>query len=617
MEFLLGCNYWASNAGTEMWANWDETAVDRDLAVLSANGLKYLRVFPNWRDFQPVCVYYGYANQFREYRHKDGSFFDNPYYIDMKMMERFEKFCQIAAKYGMKLIVGLLTGWMSGRTFTPPCLEGKDLFSDPTALMLEQRFLKGFVSHFYQNEAIWAWDLGNECNCLGKAESRETAAAWTSMMANAIRANDPSGKPVVSGMHGIGINKTWSVFDQGDEMDVLTTHPYPHFVEYCFKDDMVSFRTLLHATCEGIYYSDLGGKPCLTEEIGTLGPMTCDDETGAAFLKTNLYSNWANGSLGLLWWCGCEQVELPTAPYSWCMMERELGLMDLERKPRKTLQTFGAFSKWLEGFGKELPAAKTDAVCVLTRSQPKWGVAYMAYGLAKQAHANLKFVYEEQRSLPESDLYLLPSIAGTEVLCKETFDLLLEKVSQGATLCISNDSGYLAAFEKISGVHVRNSMMANEEGTLELAGETIPFSRKKRYIVEARGAEVLARDHLGMPALTKHAYGKGWVYYINFPLESMLLERSGAFDGNCHKIYDLVFDEVKKSHPVTLENPCVGVTFHEGKGGCYAVLINYSGQEQETGLRIKEGYRLTAVYGAAGCSGQRLLPHEAVVLTLS
>lgn len=649
MNFMLGCNYWASNAGTEMWVQWDENTIEQDLKQLSAYGLKYLRVFPNWRDFQPVCAFYGAHNRMKEYRHRDGSFFDNPYYIDMEMMNRFERFCEIADQHDMKLIVGLLTGWMSGRTFTPPVLEGKNLYTDETALMLEQRFIKGFVSHFWQNKAIYAWDLGNECNCFSEASNREVATAWTGMIANAIRANDKCGRLVVSGMHSLKIDDAWNIFDHGEETDILTTHPYPYFVRYCDKDYMVSFRTLLHATCEGLYYSDLGGKPCLTEEIGTLGPMTCDDETGAGFLKTNLYSNWANGSLGLFWWCGCEQVKLTTAPYSWVMMERELGLMDLDRKPRRTLFTYKAFSDWLTGFGKELPKAATDAVCILTKDQEHWGAAYMTYALAKQAHVNLKFAYSEQRVLPDSDIYLMPSITGTQVCCKETFDQLLEKVYQGATLYVSNDAGYLAEFERFSGVHVVDSMRITEKCTMELVSDievstkdiatatedttvledrsketdaaVIAFTRQKRTLVEARGAEVLAYDNLGIPAFTKHSFGKGCVYYVNFPLETMLLEQNFAFNSNYHVIYDRIFEEAKKQHPVSVANKFIGMTCHYADECCYVVLINYSDREQNIGLTVNPVYKAEAVYGA-GENGdvsveklQMLPAHEAIVIT--
>lgn len=58
-KFLLGCNYWASNAGADMWRFWDSECVKKDLAVLKENNVEILRVFLNWRDFQPMERLYG------------------------------------------------------------------------------------------------------------------------------------------------------------------------------------------------------------------------------------------------------------------------------------------------------------------------------------------------------------------------------------------------------------------------------------------------------------------------------------------------------------------------------------------------------------------------------
>ena len=615
MEFMLGCNYWASNAGTEMWVNWDEAAIEKDLCVLGAHGMKYLRVFPNWRDFQPVCGYYGIDNRLYEYRHINGSLFEDPNYLDSRMMDLFERFCTLARSHGIKLIVGLLTGWMSGRLFTPPILEGKNLITDPIAQVLEQRFIKGIVSRFYGNEAICAWDLGNECSCMSDAGSRDAATAWTAMVVNAIKANDPTGKPVISGLAGLRLDDKglWNVFDHGEFVDVTTTHPYPMFTRHCDVDGITGFRTLLHATCQGAVYADLSGKPCLTEEIGTLGPTVCDDETAAAFLKTNLYSNWAAGSLGLLWWCGCEQIELETAPYSWNMIERELGLMDRNSEPKKTLLVNKAFDTWLKGFGKTLPKASVDAVCVLTDTASPWGTAYMSGALAKQAHVNLKFASGKQKTLPEGDIYLLPSISGGKVIPKEHFDWILHRVEQGATLYISNYNGSIADFERITGVRIKDSMVRHDALSMELRTDILPFWRSKRYVVEAVGAEVLAYDSLGIPAFTKHSYGKGIVFYLNFPLEDMLLDKPDAFDSNRYRVYETLFESALAKHPVTVQNPFVGKTLHWDGETCYAVLINYSDKPQQTGACVDSDYEISEVYGG---SIDMLPANEAVVLTV-
>lgn len=64
-EFMAGCNYWASNAGTEMWRNRGEETVDEDFRKLSQYDVKCLRVFPNWRNFQPIVPLMGGGASYR------------------------------------------------------------------------------------------------------------------------------------------------------------------------------------------------------------------------------------------------------------------------------------------------------------------------------------------------------------------------------------------------------------------------------------------------------------------------------------------------------------------------------------------------------------------------
>lgn len=120
---------------------------------------------------------------------------ENPWFLDEIMLERFGRFCSIAEKHGMKLIVGLITGWMSGRLFIPAALYGKNMCTDPTALKFELLMVRGMVSRFSDRSAIYAWNLGNECNCMSEVSSREEAMVWTAAVSNAIRAADP-GRPV-------------------------------------------------------------------------------------------------------------------------------------------------------------------------------------------------------------------------------------------------------------------------------------------------------------------------------------------------------------------------------------------------------------------------------------
>ena len=41
-QFMIGCNYWDSVHGTDMWRDYDHDIVEDDLRALSENGIKYI-----------------------------------------------------------------------------------------------------------------------------------------------------------------------------------------------------------------------------------------------------------------------------------------------------------------------------------------------------------------------------------------------------------------------------------------------------------------------------------------------------------------------------------------------------------------------------------------------
>ncbi len=615
MKFYTGCNYWASNAGVNMWNEFDEKVIRRDLDTLTANGVVIMRVFPLWSDFQPVAPMLGYAAGLLELQMADGSPITNEYYLNDEKMSLFDKFCDICEEYGVKLIVGILTGWMSGGLFIPPVLYNRNLYSDPLALTLEQKYIKGIVGAFKNKKAIVAWDLGNECNCMFHASDKYEAVAWTGNIANAIKAADPA-RPVVSGMHSLSVdpNATWNIQDQGEHCDVLTTHPYPIFVPHANKDKYASFRTSLHGSTETKLYSDISGKPCFVEEIGNLGPMCSDEDTAADFFRINAFANAANGVNALLWWCSADQKNIDKYPYTRQQCEVELGLTTADGEPRAMLKEMGRVKSVFDSLDFELPKAQSDAVCVLTLDQDQWGVAYMANCLAKQAGLELDFAFIN-RPLPISDTYLMPSIKGTQVIPRDKYLELKQRVFEGATLYISYDNGFLEGFEELAGVRVTDySMPESEVSNINFAGENIAFSRARRQEIKPCGAEVLAYDSTSNPAVTKHRYGKGTVYYVNFPLESMLLGKCNAFDEEYYKIYAEIFKEKIECHEARSKNKYIALTLHKDNDGIYCIALNHSDSEQPLELELGSGYNIDKVfYGSI----DSLSPFEAAVFKIS
>ncbi len=598
MSFMLGCNYWASNAGTEMWRNFDADVIENDLRVLSQNGVRQIRIFPNWRDFQPVITNVTQAGIVNEYLAAVPTA-DNAFYLDEVMLDRFEQVLSLCEQYHIQAIIGLITGWMSGGMFHPQVLYGKNLITDPLSRYLQQLFIKGFVKRFRGHAAVLAWDLGNECNCLGGVANRFEAANWTGMIANAIRAEDPD-RMIISGMHGLGIKGNWTIQDQAMFTDMLTTHPYPFWCDHTRTDEMRSVRTTMHATAQNKWYAEIGGKPCLAEEIGTMGPMVCSDEVAADFLRVNLFSLWANEATGVLWWCAHDQTALQTYPYTDQMAERELGMLDVDFRAKPVLVEMKRFADFLESSQLTLSAPLAEAVCVLTRGQDHWGIAYMTYILCRQAGINCRFAYGDEE-LPESNLYLLPSLNSLQVMSKKRYDALREKVANGATVYLSLGDTILSQFESFAGLRVIDSYVGTDNGTATFADFTIPYTRRAVFNMQPTTANVLATDENGDPFLTVNQYGKGRVYVANAPIENGLLDRHHAFDGDEYKLYQLLFGEFAK-HAVKVSDRDLAVTYHPTENGMTVVVVNHTEQDKPLTVQTTDGYQLERVYyGQADC----------------
>lgn len=599
MEFILGCNYWASNAGADMWRKFDIDTVRGDLEALSAHGVTHIRVFPNWRDFQPVAPLLSGRGVFERLSFEGDVPADNPYFLDENMLGRFGQMLDICGEYGIKVIVGLVTGWMSGRLYIPSALYGKNVLCDPMALYLEQLFIRGFVSRFRERKEILAWDLGNECNCMGNADRIE-AVNWTAIVSNAIRAEDPT-RPIVSGMHGISVDPTapWQIRDQAAWTDILTTHPYPYWCAYTRNDKTLSLRTTMHATAESKLYAECGGRPCLAEEIGTMGPMLSSDSAAADFLRVNLFSLYANGAAGVMWWCGHDQTELSAFPYSDNMVEVELGLLRNDMTPKPALLEIGKFREFLDKNAPSLPEARTDAVCLLTHGQRQWGIAYVTHILARQSGLNLRFAYADD-GIPEAEVYLLPSVSGIRVMDSLRFKELKAKVREGARLYISLDNGVLSELSELTGMEIQDSYEAPEAHRFTLKGNSYEIPSKRTFILKSVGAEVLACDEGGNPVLSRYAYGKGEVTLLSLPLEDSLVDAHDGFCSDKHGLYKSLFGDLTEAQDVRISGEGVCYTVHGDRGAdtLYVIAVNHS--EKDAKITIdSEGYLPTrALYGS-------------------
>jgi hypothetical protein len=641
-SFVTGANYWASHAGTHMWRDWRPEVVAEDLRRLAGGGLQMLRAFPLWPDFQPIHLLRTGTGTPVEVRFGEEPLPEGECGqagISTEMMDRFRVFLDLAHEHGLGINIGLLTGWMSGRLHVPPALEGRDVLTDPFAIRWEVRFVRHFVRTFRDHPAVVGWDLGNECNCMGRA-TRDEAYAWTAQIVNAIRAEDTT-HPVLSGLHGLSPDGPWSVFDQGELCDMLTTHPYPVFTPHCAHDPVNTIRTILHSTAESRYYADLGGKPCLCQEIGTLGPVIASEQVAAAFIRACLWSLWAHDCHGLIWWCAHDQTELTHAPYDWHAVERELGLLRTDGTAKPVLEVMGEFREVAEavagavgGAGYQparrseqtastgvadggpansrplqmahdgaLPPRSRQAVCILTESQDHWGVAYSAFILAKQAGFDLEFQYATQ-PIREAELYLLPCLTGHAMISRRRLRELLGRVEAGATLYLSLDTGLPSDFEEITGLEPQSRERRCDFGpiTLKMLGNLpqIPTGGDFKVRFRPTRADTLGIEEDGNPAFTVAPYGRGEVYFLSVPMEMMVTRTPGALhhpDAPPYwRIYRYFAGDALEQRVVRKQHPMLGVTEHPLDDGRMVVIgVNYSPEPLQDTWKLAEGWALQQV----------------------
>ena len=586
-DFLLGCNYWSSEAGIRMWRDWSEEALEKDFAALKASGMNTVRLFPLWSDFQPVSWACGCAGAHAELVMPDGSPLPEHglahWGLSEVMMKRFRKTADLAQKYDLKLVVGLLTGWMSGALFVPPALADKNLFTHPDALYLETLFLRGFVSEMKDHPSIMAWEPGNECNCLSQCSDPMVSWNWLNLIASTIRLADPS-RPVYSGMHGSSTDPKacWNQRILGELTDALTTHPYPAFTPHCGQSALNTIPAVYHATAETLYYQ-ASGKPAFVEEIGSFGPEYLSDERTEAYCRTVLYSAYAHGLGGMLWWCAfafdhcAEQL-----PYRWVAMERNLGALSAGRVPYGAARAMKSFRQEIRGlpYGK-LPPRRVDCL-VLTSEMEKralWQAAYGSFILSTQAGFEIEFCDILSRdTLPDSKFYLVPSISGYSAVPLDKYRLLLKAASEGASVCFTAGSGMLQPFGSEFGCRVDYCAELPEKIQFTIDGCEEKFeadSPVTRRLI-ADGCEVHSKDAAGNPVLIRRRYGKGQLIYLNAPVEQAAVTSECKLYRVYRKIAELAGLDLPEKAPE------IGITHHELPDGSEILIkINYADHEAD------------------------------------
>ena len=600
-RFYTGCNYWASDSGLYMWRRWNPETVRKDIALLAENGVNMLRVFPIWSDFQPLsrltrnaCVADGYLQGDGPLQNEAG--------VDEEMMRRFRFLCDVAEENGVKLVVGVLTGFMSGRLFFPPAFEQSNGLEYPEAIKWEVRFVRHFVNRTKDHKAIVAWDLGNECNNMGTKTDPAHFWMWLNAIASAIRGADAT-RPVVAGMHGLSTDShaIMNMQDQGELMDELTTHPYPVFTPGCCKEPFDTLRNELHPSAESLLFAGVSGRHCFVEEVGDVGRGTCSEERSARALRAGALSARANGLGAYVWWCSFDQAHLDFPPYDWYAIERELGLCRANGEPKPALRAMKEVRSFVDSLPfKSLPPRRVDAVCVVSEREDAWKQAFGAFLLSRQAGFDIEFQGAEQK-LKEADFYIMPSGGSDTTYTCGAWRRVLDRVeNHGATLVVSKGGEMrISDFERITGCELDTFYMKDTDVTFAMGdapGRTIRGRDSAETGLVVKKAKVLAARTDGAPVVTVNDLGRGKVVYVNFGIELDSIESGTCFTGKDLSPHYLVYRAAAEIAGVKrlvrrADVPGVGITEHKcaKTGKTVIVAVNYEPENVKCPFTLSSG----------------------------
>jgi len=599
--FSFGVNYWGSKYAIEMWSKWDKDSIENDLKVLAENNVDTVRVFPTWSDFQPIKAHFAHNNEFYEMRLGEEPLPDTEAGqagIDEIMMQHFDTFCDICDKYGLKVVVSLLTGFMSGRMFVPQGIERLGLITDPTAVLWEVKFCKYFVNHMKHRECIIAWEHGNECVNFESGISADAFSLWMHIISDAIKSQD-SDRPVISGLE---YSKHSNNIEIAKSVDFTTVHPYHIF--YLPNEPICAITSTYYPAAAAAYIRDTGGKPTFVEEVGAIGYMNCGKKAEGDYMRGILWNCYANDMRGLYWWCAFDQGFIDRTPYDWNTIGSNYGIVDKDMNPKPCAVEAKRFMDTVKGLPFDvLPKTESDTCIILPDridSDRQRDMGIISFILARQAGLEPVFCDADKNVLPDAQLYIFPCVTGHRHMPKHRLDVLLGKVSDGATLLITAGDTLMRDFTELTGIEVYARYAQTASADVDILGSKITLKPFWSYKAENVNGEILAKDAEGNPLFVKHDYGKGTVYFLASDLELQLMNAKAPFfkedSENFYKIYELAGKEVLSNKAVRSFDRYINITEHPvNENEKIIIAINNDIKEREFAPILQNGFGISDI----------------------
>jgi endo-1,4-beta-mannosidase len=446
----------------------------------------------------------------------------------------------------------------------------------------------------------------------GGAASIEEITSWARLMVHAVRAGGGT-QPVSlgDGAWGIevtGIDNGYSLRSLSSLVDFQGLHSYP------MSDDIVRQSLAAAFACE---MAGTFGRPVVLEEFGLTSDFV-SDENGAHYYRQVLHSSLLAGATGWIAWNNCDYDDLRGQdPYRHHPFELHFGVTDAKGKPKPQLYEIERFSKLVSELKKSGWKTVAGDVAIVVPEHFERVVPFttddyrkdirdnlaQAYVAAREADLPVAMVREFDGLGDRAKLLLLPS---TKMLMAPTVDRLVELAEAGATVYLSYFAGstrtqrgpWVPRLNELFGI--RQSLqygltnpIKGSEVTLTFVGEfgdlgrgdTLSFkvagneSSRSFLPVETAGAEVLATDQDGRPALVRRRVGKGSMIFCAYPIEHMAAKTPHVNPEDTWRLYAALSIDAGVERALSVCDPRVMVGQLVSADQQRALVINLSGEE--------------------------------------
>jgi endo-1,4-beta-mannosidase len=624
----LGANFWSRTGGPLMWRNYDPDTVRGELAVLREHGLGMTRSFFYWPDFMP-----------------------EPDRIDAAMADRFADFLNRHTEAGMSTVPTFIVGHMSGENWDPAWRAGRDLYADVWLVARQAWFAGEMVRRFGTHPAVCGWLVSNEMPIYGGVDQpREVIAAWAQIIRDAVRA--AGGQQPFSlgdgawGTQAGGGHAGFSLTDAARLCDFLGPHVYP------VGDDEVRQHYAAAWECE---LTGTFGRPVVLEEFGVSSDLASGAHA-ARYYRQVLHNSLLAGATGWIGWCNSDYDDLAAQdPYRHHAFELHFGLTDSRGNPKPQLAEMRAFAQVLRAVDiGRCRRADTDTALVVS-SYLDTSYPFTAPGDSGYIHDTLRQAYVSARLADlavalarEGDgigdtarLYLVPSV---KQLLAPTWLELERLASGGATVYVSYSPGNSGwhrgpSYGRLNAMFgVEHQLRAGLVDPIEDDEVTFTFGRdfgtlpagtrltfraagnehSRAYLpVRPDGAEVLAVDGHGRPALLLRRAGAGSLVLCTYPIEHMAAVTPQVNPEPTSAIYDALAAHAGVRRLVTVGDQRIAAdVLVRSDGSRFAWLVSQADEPVTVKPELAPGLRLALLDGSATDGAAVLAPFGVGVFRL-